>query len=159
VLTGLAGLQSISASDYFTGGSRYFPSVRPSVGESSRAAACANIAVQDAVTEQLLYGYENAILTGLKDVEDAPIAYAKERRRRDALVDAVEQNRRSVLLSRDLYVHGLGTYLAVLDAQRAQYATEDSLVQSDQALVLDLIATYKALRGGWSPPAEDVASR
>ena len=43
----------------------------------------------------------------LTDVEDALAAYAKERRRRAALADAAEQNRRSVLLARDLYVHGL----------------------------------------------------
>lgn len=48
-------------------------------------------------------------------------------------------------------MHGLGTYLAVLDAQRAQYATQDALAQSDQAVVVDLIATYKALGGGWDP--------
>lgn len=159
-LTGLVGLQSISASDFFTSGSRYF-SVGPTISwrlfEGGRLRA--NIAVQDAVTEQALYGYENAVLTGLRDVEDALIAYGKERLRHDALVDAVEQTQRSVVLSRDLYVHGLGTYLAVLDAQRAQYGSEDSLVQSDQALVVDLLATYKALGGGWEPPPEDVASR
>lgn len=158
-LIGLVGLQSISASDFFTSGSRYFgvgPSISWRLFEGGRLRA--GIAVQDAVAEQALHGYEKAVLTGLKDVEDALVAYAKERLRRQALVDAVEQNRRSVLLSRDLYVHGLGTYLAVLDAQRAQYATEDSLVQSEQALVADLIATYKALGGGWTPPAEDEAS-
>ena len=37
----------------------------------------------------------------LKDVEDTMVAYAKERRRREASDDAVEQNRRSRLLSRD----------------------------------------------------------
>ncbi|MCW5892768.1 MAG: hypothetical protein KIT14_19825 [bacterium] len=31
----------------------------------------------------------------------------------------------------------------------AEYASEDSLVQSDQAVVEALIATYKALGGGW----------
>jgi len=56
-------------------------------------------------------------------------------------------------------VHGLGTYLAVLDAERAQYASEDTRVQGDEALVLDLVATFKALGGGWAPPAEEVAAR
>ena len=152
-LTALAGLQSINTNDFFTAGSRYFqvgPSVSWRLFEGGRIRA--NIDVQDARTEQALHGYEQAVLTGLQDVEDALVAYGKERIRHGALVDAVEQNRRAVVLARDLYLHGLGTYLAVLDAQRAQYESEDSLAQSDQAVVTDLIAVYKALGGGWAPP-------
>ncbi|HEV7733675.1 MAG TPA: efflux transporter outer membrane subunit [Candidatus Binatia bacterium] len=154
-LTGFAGLQSISASDFFTSGSRYFgagPTISWRVFEGGRLHAA--VEAQEAATQQMLYRYEQTVLTSLRDVEDALVAYAKERRRRDALADAVGQNQRSVVLSRDLYVHGLGTYLAVLDAQRAEYATEDSLVQSDQAVVEALISTYKALGGGWEPTVE-----
>jgi NodT family efflux transporter outer membrane factor (OMF) lipoprotein len=158
-LTGLAGLQSISASDFFTSGSRYFgagPTVSWRIFEGGRLRAAVH--AQEAETQQALYRYEQTVLTSLKDVEDALVAYVKERRRHDALADAVEQNRESVLLSRDIYVHGLGTYLAVLDAQRAEYETEDSLVQSDQAVVEALIATYKALGGGWDPGGVEVAT-
>lgn len=154
-LTGLAGLQTISASDFFAAGSGYFavgPTIRWRVFEGGRLRA--GVAAQDAATEAALYEYENAVLIGLKDVENVLVAYAKERRRRESLVEAVAQNRRAVVLASDLYVHGLGTYLAVLDAQRARYATEDSLVLSDQALVVNLIGTYKALGGGWQPPPE-----
>jgi multidrug efflux system outer membrane protein len=157
-LTGLAGLQSISASDFFTSGSRYFsvgPAISWRVFEGGRLRA--GVRVQEAQTEQALARWEQTVLGSLRDVEDALVAYVKERRRRDALADAVAQNQRSVLLSRDLYVHGLGTYLAVLDAQRAVYATEDSLVVSDQAVVEALIATYKALGGGWDPAVETAA--
>ena len=159
-LTGLAGLESISTSDFFTSGSRYFtagPTISWRVFEGGRLRA--NVAVQDARTDQALHGYVKAVLTALEDVEDSLVAYGKERNRHDALVSAADENRRSVVLARDLYVHGLGTYLAVLDAERAQYASEDTLVQGDEALVLDLVATYKALGGGWAPPAEEVAAR
>jgi hypothetical protein len=37
----------------------------------------------------------------------------------------------------------------VVDAQRSLYAAQDSLAQSDQELIDDLIAIYKALGGGW----------
>ena len=159
-LTGLAGLESISASDFFTSGSRYFtagPTISWRIFEGGRLRA--NVAVQDARADQALHGYVKAVLTALEDVEDSLVAYGKERNRHDALVSAADENRRSVVLARDLYVHGLGTYLAVLDAERAQYASEDTLVQGDEALVLDLVATYKALGGGWAPPAEEVAAR
>jgi outer membrane protein, multidrug efflux system len=159
-LTGLAGLESISASDFFTSGSRYFtagPTISWSIFEGGRLRA--NVAVQDARADQALNGYVKAVLTALADVEDSLVAYGKERSRHVALVSAAEENRRSVVLARDLYVHGLGTYLAVLDAERAQYASEDTLVQGDEALVFDLVATYKALGGGWTPPAQEVAAQ
>jgi hypothetical protein len=88
---------------------------------------------------------------------DGHVAYGKERVRHNALVGAVDANSRSVVLARDLYVHGLGTYLAVIDAERTQYTAEDSLAQGDESLVADLIATYKALGGGWELP-DDAAS-
>ena len=144
----------------FTAGSRYFtagPTISWSIFEGGRLRA--NVAVQDARADQALHGYVKAVLMALEDVEDSLVAYGKERTRHGALVSAAEQNRRSVVLARDLYVHGLGTYLAVLDAERAQYASEDALVQGDEALVLDLVATYKALGGGWPAPAEEVAAR
>jgi outer membrane protein TolC len=52
-------------------------------------------------------------------------------------------------LSTELYVRGLGAFLNVLEAQRSLYATEEALVQSDTAIITDLIALYKALGGGW----------
>jgi outer membrane protein TolC len=69
--------------------------------------------------------------------------------RHDTLVDAVDADRQSVALAEDLYTHELRTYLAVLDAERSEYASEDALAQTDQTVVRDLVATYKALGGGW----------
>jgi hypothetical protein len=37
----------------------------------------------------------------------------------------------------------------VLEAQQSLYGAQDSLAQSDQQLIDDLIAIYKALGGGW----------
>ena len=44
--------------------------------------------------------------------------------------------------------------LGLLDAERAEHA---SLAASAAALVQDLIATYKALGGGWDAPTEIAA--
>jgi outer membrane protein TolC len=45
---------------------------------------------------------------------------------------------------------GLESFLSVLDAQRAVFAAEDELAQSDKNSVLTLIAVYNAFGGGWS---------
>jgi outer membrane protein TolC len=65
------------------------------------------------------------------------------------LEDAVSSSRRAVDLSRELYTAGLADFLSVLEAQNALYANEDELAESEAAAVLDLVALYKALGGGW----------
>jgi len=57
--------------------------------------------------------------------------------------------KRSKQLALDRYEEGYDTYLDVLEAQRSLYAAQDSLAQSDQQIIDDLIAIYKALGGGW----------
>lgn len=52
-------------------------------------------------------------------------------------------------LSLQLYTEGQIPFLNVLDAQRSLYASEDALVQSERNIIIDLIALYKALGGGW----------
>ena len=52
-------------------------------------------------------------------------------------------------MSRELYVRGLVDFLTVLDNQRSLYTAQDQRVQSEQTLIVSLIAIYKALGGGW----------
>jgi multidrug efflux system outer membrane protein len=108
-----------------------------------------NIKVQDALQEQALLTYEKTVLTALKDVETALVAYAKEQEHRRALTEAVKNNRKAVDLAKLLYVAGRSDFLNVLIAQRALFVTEDALVQSTRAVDTNLIALYKALGGGW----------
>jgi outer membrane protein TolC len=69
--------------------------------------------------------------------------------RRTWLADAVEANRRAVELSNALYLRGLGDFLNVLDSQRALFASQSDLVQSEATVSTNVVALYKALGGGW----------
>jgi outer membrane protein TolC len=111
----------------------------------------ANVRVQDARQEQALQQYEKAILTALEEVENALSAHSREQARRDSLRASVAANSRALDLATDRYTSGLESFLSVLDAQRAVYAAEDHLVQSERSVAVDLVALYKALGGGWSP--------
>jgi NodT family efflux transporter outer membrane factor (OMF) lipoprotein len=116
-----------------------------------------NIKVQDALQEQALLTYEKAVLTALKDVETALVAYAKQQETRKALSEAVINNRKAVDLATQLYLAGKSDFLNVLIAQRSLFATEDALAQSTTTVDTNLIALYKALGGGWEkvgPPPE-----
>jgi multidrug efflux system outer membrane protein len=108
-----------------------------------------NIKVQDALTEQALLTYQKTVLTALKDVETALVAYAKEQQRRQSLSVAVVNNRKAVDLAMKLYVAGKTDFLNVLTAQLNLYTTENALVQSTNTVDTNLIALYKALGGGW----------
>jgi NodT family efflux transporter outer membrane factor (OMF) lipoprotein len=108
-----------------------------------------NVQVQNALQEQALLTYQQAVLNALKEVETALVAYAKEQEHQKALALAVANNRQAVDLSMKLYVAGKTDFLNVLNAQRALFVTEDALTQSNRTLGTNLIALYKALGGGW----------
>ena len=149
-LTGLAGFQSLSTSDLFTSGSRFWsagPSVTWRILDAARVRA--GIQVWNARQEQALAEYERSVLTSLEDVENALVAYAKEQVRYAWLREAVEANRRSLELANELYAKGLSDFLSVLDAERSLYIHEDQLVQSETNVLVHLVALYKALGGGW----------
>jgi outer membrane protein, multidrug efflux system len=108
-----------------------------------------NVQVQNALQEQALLTYQQTVLTALKEVETALVAYAKEQEHQKALALAVANNRQAVDLAMKLYVAGKTDFLNVLNAQRSLFVTEDALTQSNRTLGTNLIALYKALGGGW----------
>ena len=109
----------------------------------------ANIRVQEAGQEAALPRYEQTVLGALEETENALVAYGEEHARQQRLVEAVDARQVALTLSRELYVRGLVDFLTVLDNQRSLYTAQDQRVQSEQTLMVSLIAIYKALGGGW----------
>ena len=149
-LTGIAGYESTSASDWFSGGSKFWslgPTVQWRIFDAGRIRA--NIRVQNARQEQALAAYEETVLMSFEDVENSLVAYAKEQIRRRSLEDAVKSSQDSLHLANQLYSNGLASFINVLDAERSLYQAEDALVQSDRTISANLISLYKSLGGGW----------
>jgi NodT family efflux transporter outer membrane factor (OMF) lipoprotein len=112
-----------------------------------------NIQVQNQLQAQALTAYQSTVLTSLEDVSDALVGYDRELMRRVALARATDANRRAYeLVDQQFTRGGIIDFLTVLDAQRAMFAAEVQLVQSDTAVSQDLVALYKALGGGWEGP-------
>jgi NodT family efflux transporter outer membrane factor (OMF) lipoprotein len=152
-LTGVAGYESVSASDWFDGGSRFWsvgPTVQWNIFDAGRIRA--NIKIQNARQEQALATYEQTALNAFEDVENSLVAYAKEQVRRRSLEDAVTSSKESLRLANQLYANGLSNFINVLDAERSLYQAQDALVQSDRTVSTDVIALYKSLGGGWETP-------
>jgi len=150
-ITGAFGLQSVSASDWFTGSSRFWsigPTVTWPVFDAGKIRA--NIEIRSAQQEQAFRLYEKAVLSAMQEVESALASYAKEQVRYRALLQAVTANRRAVELANELYRQGLVAFLNVLDSERTLYASELDLAQSEANMASNLVTLYKALGGGWN---------
>jgi NodT family efflux transporter outer membrane factor (OMF) lipoprotein len=149
-LTGAAGFESVSASDWFTGRSSFWsvgPTVQWRIFDAGRIRA--NIRVQNARQEQALASYEQTVLTAFEEVENGLVAYANEQIRRRSLAEAVASSQKSLDLANKLYANGLTDFLHVLDAERSLYQAQDALVQSERTVSANLVSLYKSLGGGW----------
>ena len=149
-LTGTAGLQSISASDWFTGGSRYWsfgPTITWNIFDFGRVRS--QIHAANARQQQSLDTYEQTVITAFQDVEDSLVAFANEQTRHLALNDSVIANRRAMEISTELYRTGNGDFLSVLDSERSYFSAQDQLVDSQRIVTENLVTLYKALGGGW----------
>lgn len=150
-LVGAGGLKSLTASDWFSGGSRYW-SVGPTLSwrilDFGRIHS--RIQAANAREEQAIAAYEKTVLLSFEDVEDALVAYANEQVRFKSLREQVTAYQHALDLANQRYTSGVADFLNVLDAQRSLYQAEDNLVQSERAVTTNLIALYKALGGGWN---------
>jgi NodT family efflux transporter outer membrane factor (OMF) lipoprotein len=152
-LTGEGGLRSISASNWFTSGSRFWtigPTISWPIFDAGKIRA--NIEVRNAQQEQALYQYEKTVLAAFGDVESSLVNYSQEQARYRSLVSAVAANRRALEMANELYIRGLNSFLNVLDAQRSLYSAENDMTQSEATMAANLVALYKALGGGWENP-------
>jgi len=154
-LTGIAGLQTIDAGTLFNYSSRYWsagPTVQWELFEAGSIVA--NVHVQNERQKAALAQYQQTILVSLDDVDSALTAYAREQVRRESLGESVAADQRALELATQLYKSGLVDFLHVLDSENALYTEQDTLVQSDQAVSLNLVQLYKALGGGWENEKE-----
>ncbi len=120
-----------------------------------------NIRAEEARTQQALYGYQQTILRALEEVEDALVAYDRERVRRGRLQDAVDASQQAVDLVRTQYISGLTNFQNLLDTQRSLFQQQDLLAESEGRVVQNLVVLNRALGGGWSlePEAPDRLNR
>jgi NodT family efflux transporter outer membrane factor (OMF) lipoprotein len=118
-----------------------------------------NVRVQDARFQQAALNYQNTVLEAAREVEDALAAYLRSQIRVGYLTDSVGDARRSVELAMVQYRQGSTTYQRVLDTQRFLVRQEDQLAGTKGDVALNLVATYKALGGGWETGQSEEAQQ
>ncbi|MBU4524912.1 MAG: efflux transporter outer membrane subunit [Desulfomicrobium sp.] len=108
-----------------------------------------NVRVQDARFQQLVEQYKNTVLTAARETEDALSAFSRSREEVAFLEQGVASAKRSVEISMIQYREGLADFQRVLDTQRSKVQAQDQLTATQGSVLINLIATYKALGGGW----------
>ena len=118
----------------------------------------AQVRAQQAALDQAFVVYQAAVLTALKEVEDALVALRDDRERLVRLQDAAEAAGNAALLARQRYSSGLVDFQVVLETQRAQLVTQASMASASADVSADHVRLYKALGGGWRPDGNDSPS-
>jgi NodT family efflux transporter outer membrane factor (OMF) lipoprotein len=108
-----------------------------------------NINAQDARFQQLVVQYRETVLEAYEEVENAIVAFLREKERVGLLEKSVQSTQQAAELAVYQYEEGIVDYQRVLDSQRALVLQQDSLAESRGQVARNLIAVYKAMGGGW----------
>jgi len=104
---------------------------------------------QDYHTQEMLLNYQKTILTAVEEVDNAISNYSAQQDRLDKLTDALTAAHRAVDIASQRYQLGFTNFLDVLDAERELYALEDQHSAAEEEAMVQFIAVYKSLGGGW----------
>ena len=114
-----------------------------------------NIKLQEAVAKEAKVSWKSTVFNAIKEVEDALISSTKERERIELINTLVNDNQKAFDLSKKLYSAGEIEFLDLLVSQRALLASQQNQVATRVKFVNYIVALYKSLGGGWTPPTEE----
>jgi len=150
VLAGSIGLAGANFSDMFDSGATtgfITPFFKWNIFNYGRIKN--NVRVQDARFEQSVTAYQNTALAAAKEVQDGLQGFLRTQQEVGYLQKAVAASDRAVKLALEQYNQGATDYTRVLNTQTALLVQQDALTSARGQVVTNLIATYKALGGGW----------
>ncbi|WP_421725925.1 efflux transporter outer membrane subunit [Bauldia sp.] len=110
-----------------------------------------NVRVQDARYQALIVNYQQTVLEAYSEVESALTAFLKAKQEALYLSRAVEASRKATRVAIEQYRDGTTDFTRVLNTQTTLLRTEQRLASVRADVVVNLIAVYKALGGGWQP--------
>ena len=114
-----------------------------------------NIRVQDARLQQALVNYVETVNQGVREVEDALVAFEGSEDQDLILREAVEVAQRSADLSVLRYTEGFADYQRVLDSQQRLFSQQQRFASNRGAAIRSLILLYRALGGGWQTRTDE----
>jgi multidrug efflux system outer membrane protein len=153
-LTGSTGVASNSLDSLFDGGNGAWSfTPRISLPIFAGGANLANLDSAKAGRDIAVANYEKAVQTAFREVSDGLAVQSTIQERVGSQERLVAAANDTVRLSQARYGAGIDSSLAVLDAQRTLYASQQTLILARLARETNLATLYKALGGG-APPAQ-----
>ncbi|MBS1125951.1 MAG: type secretion outer membrane protein [Nitrospirae bacterium] len=157
-LTGFFGSASTELSDLFTGPAKSWSYAGMLAGPIFTAGKIkGTVKAAQAVQQEALFGYEQAIRNSFREFEDALIDQDRTRVQLDAQAQQVEALAVYARLSRLRYENGYTSYIEVLDAERSLFNSQLSYAQTQDVLLRALVNVYKAMGGGWVVEADKLS--
>ena len=111
--------------------------------------ARAHVKETSAQASAALAGFDGAVLTALKETEQALTTYQAELQRHAALASAQGHAAEAYGLAQSQYRLGAISFIDLLTAQATLINASQTLAASDQTLAADQVAVFQALGGGW----------
>lgn len=99
--------------------------------------------------DESIHQFNQTVLTAVQETDNAMNAYRNSIQQIVAMREVCHQGEETLKLSLDLYKQGLSPFQNVLDALRSLLSYENQLVQAQGGSLLQLIALYQALGGGY----------
>ncbi|WP_241609658.1 efflux transporter outer membrane subunit [Rosenbergiella australiborealis] len=149
-LTGQLGVRNSDIS-YMDNWSSHFYSIGPGINlpifEGGRLVSNVKLARTEQAAAVL--NYRQTVLNALQEVENALVSYQTDQQQVTALTLSSDALNRAYQLASENYKNGFVTYITVLDAERQLANTRQQAIKAQAQTVIDLVALYKALGGGW----------
>jgi NodT family efflux transporter outer membrane factor (OMF) lipoprotein len=131
--------------------------VGPSISWSFPNMAAPRARIRQAKAGQVaaLAAFDAVVLNALKETEQALVAYRAALDSRQALGDAQARIHSAFGMTHEQFLAGAVSNLDLLATEQLLVSIDSSVASSDAALILDQIAVFKALGGGWRPESRE----
>jgi outer membrane protein TolC len=108
-----------------------------------------NVRLQDAKFQEAILNYQNTVLAAQQDVENGITTFVESRRQTIYLNQSVAGAQGALRIALIQYRQGIADFTTVLTVEQNLYQAQNNLALATGSIALGLIATYRALGGGW----------
>lgn len=158
-LTGMFGFQSVSLGDLFTSPAQVWqfgPSLTFPIFTGGRLQGQYQFA--KARFEEAVALYQQTVQAAFRDVSDALVQYQRTREFTVRQERVTQSRREGAELANIRYDGGVTSYLEVLYSEEELFTAELNLARALGDEQLSLVQLYRALGGGWTVPAPELAA-
>jgi NodT family efflux transporter outer membrane factor (OMF) lipoprotein len=109
-----------------------------------------NVRQTDALFQQLVVDYQQAVLVAQQETENGLITFLKSHEQAKDLVESVFAANKAVVIALAQYKAGMIDFNRVSLLEQNLVTQQNLLAQARGAIALGLIQTYRAIGGGWT---------